>query len=114
MVEAVGRKATVAPDGHGLLARAIQDRRVGAPQVDYEVIIKVGFDDAADVVLAKDLGIHLARSTPARAPLRRPTLSLAVAEQPRSVCARYRGRASFEIAAVYADRRWKRLKLGRW
>src|SRR5208282_6470981 len=114
MVEAVGRKATVAPDGHGLLARAIQDRRVGAPQVDYEVIIEVGFDDAADVVLAKDLGIHLARSTPPRAPLRRPTLSFAAGEQPRSVCARYRRRASFEIAAAYADRRWKRLKLGRW
>jgi hypothetical protein len=99
MVEAIGGEAAITPDGYGLLASAMQDRSVGATQVDYELIVKVGFDDAADVILAKDLGIHLARRTPPHTPLGRSTLGPANAELPGSVCAEYRMRASFEIAA---------------
>ena len=41
-----------------VLARAMQHRRVAAPEIDDKIVGEIVLDDAPNIVLAKDLAIH--------------------------------------------------------
>src|SRR4029077_19055332 len=66
--QAVRGQPAVAAERDRGLAGALEHRRVRASQVGDEIVVEVAFDDAADIVLAKDLRIHRCCLPPRRAP----------------------------------------------
>lgn len=58
MEEPVGGQTAVAAHRYGPLAGPPQGRRVGAAQVDDELVIEVFFDNPANVVFSENLRIH--------------------------------------------------------
>src|SRR5208282_5385982 len=66
ITQALRRQPAIAAQRDRFFPRAMQQGGVAAPEIDHKVVVEIVCDDAADIVLAENLAIHLRLLPPAR------------------------------------------------